>query len=226
MMMQILPPPGDVNETVEIVIENPANYALSSFLLELYNGATTVRAPYDSKMLDLFTVGNTIGNFTFYYYTYPNNSVQNGSPDGLALSFNGTLITGQFLSYEGSFTALGGVAAGQTSIDIGVAETNSTPVGHSLQLSGSGTQYSEFTWQPPATATAGALNNGQTLATGGVGNPVNFNALTISQTQIDLSWLQNENLNDVMIATNTTNSFGTPSGTYEVNVLIRTATVI
>ncbi len=57
-------------------------------------------------------------------------------------------------------------------------------------------------------------------------NPENFNAITFSQTQINLSWLQNENLDDVMIATNTTYSFGTPSGTYEVNDLIGTATVI
>lgn len=40
----------------------------------------------------------------------------------------------QFLSYEGSFTAVGGPADGLTITDIGVAETSSTPVGQLLQL--------------------------------------------------------------------------------------------
>ncbi len=54
------------------------------------------------------------------------------------------------------------------SVNIGVSELGSEALGLSLQLSGTGTQYSDFTWQAPATATAGALNNGQTLATGGI----------------------------------------------------------
>ena len=38
----------------------------------------------------------------------------------------------EFLSYEGTMTALGGPADGRTSTDIGVAEPSSTPIGQSL----------------------------------------------------------------------------------------------
>jgi hypothetical protein len=70
------------------------------------------------------------------------------------------------LSYEGSFTASNGPAAGLTSVDIGVLETSATPVGWSLQLGGSGNDYEDFSWQAAQTATPGAVNAGQTLAGG------------------------------------------------------------
>lgn len=45
---------------------------------------------------------------------------------------------------------------------------------------------------------------------GGVDNPSNFAAITISTSQINLSWLENSSGNNVLIAWNTTNTFGTP----------------
>ncbi len=149
----------DVGEFVEIVIENPGSYALSDFEVVLYNGSTG--ASYNTQALNLFTIGNTVGNYTFYTW-YPT-SIQNGAPDGLCLSYNGTVISGQFLSYEGTFTATNGPANGLVSVNIGVSEGSSTSVGESLQLTGSGAQYSDFTWVAPAPNTSGGLNNGQTL---------------------------------------------------------------
>ncbi|MCB0465214.1 MAG: hypothetical protein KDC78_06000, partial [Aequorivita sp.] len=73
---------------------------------------------------------------------------------------NGNII--QFLSYEGSFTAVDGIANGLTSTDIGVSEGSGTPIGESLQLSGTGTYYPDFTWNAPTTATPGTINAGQT----------------------------------------------------------------
>ena len=160
----------DVDEMVEVVIENPGSYTLSLFQVDLYNG--NGGAVYGTHTLDGFTVGNTVGNFTFYYKYI--SGIQNGGPDGLALSYNGALISGQFLSYEGNFTGVGGPADGVLSADIGVVETSSTLVGESLQLSGSGIQYSAFTWLAPATATAGALNNGQSLSSGPLPEPTNY----------------------------------------------------
>ena len=151
----------DVGEFVEIVIENPGSYTLSDFQVDLYNGSGG--ASYDVETVDNFTVGNTEGNYTFYYWDLPQDGIQNGAPDGLSLSYLGTVITGQFLSYEGSFIAVGGPADGVTSTDIGVSETSSTPVGYSLELGGTGTQYSDFTWNAPAAETKGTINNGQTF---------------------------------------------------------------
>ncbi len=56
-----------------------------------------------------------------------------------------------------------------TSIDIGVDETSSTPIGESLQLSGSGTVYEDFVWNSPAINTFGIINTGQSF--GGDGAP-------------------------------------------------------
>ena len=109
-------------------------------------------------------MGDTEGNYTFYTYDYPSNGIQNGATDGFALSYQGTVITGQFLSYEGTFTATDGPANGMTSTNIGVSESSSTQTNESLQLSGTGSQYSDFTWQSPATNTKGSINNNQTFS--------------------------------------------------------------
>src|SRR5690606_12630709 len=57
--------------------------------------------------------------------------IENGPSDGIALVNNGIVV--EFLSYEGVFTATNGPANGMQSIDIGVAETSTTPIGMSLQ---------------------------------------------------------------------------------------------
>jgi hypothetical protein len=158
----------DVDEFIEVVIENPGNYDLVDFEITLYNGNVPGAAVvYASATLDTYTVGATSGNFTFYYlnYTAAGGSIQNGTADGICLSYQGNPISGQLLSYEGVFTASDGPAAGLTSVDIGVEETSSTAAGMSLQLSGTGSQYSAFVWQAPATATMGQLNNDQVLGT-------------------------------------------------------------
>jgi hypothetical protein len=210
----------DTLEFLEVVIENPSNYSLSLFSVVLYNGSSSMLSPYDTKTLNVFTPGASTGNFTLYKYNYPKDGIQNGPPDGMALVYNGTVIAGQFLSYEGTFTALTGVAAGMTSVDIGVSESGTTPEGYSLQLSGSGSVYSDFTWQPESASTPGALNTGQTITTAGLDDPENFNSTTISATQIDLNWELNASADSILIASNLSNSFGTPSGVYAVGATV------
>ncbi|NQY38423.1 MAG: endonuclease I, partial [Alteromonadaceae bacterium] len=83
-------------------------------------------------------------------------------PDGFALiDDTGSVV--QFLSYEGTFTANGGAASGMTSTDIGVSEPSSTTKGYSLQLSGTGQAYSDFTWEAAAQNTEDDVNNNQTF---------------------------------------------------------------
>ncbi|MCK4630287.1 MAG: Ig-like domain-containing protein, partial [Bacteroidales bacterium] len=152
---------ADQDEFIEIVIADVGGLTLSDFAVDLYNGNGGVS--YGAVTMDNFTVGNTVGDFTIYSYVF--SSIQNGAPDGMSLTYQGTLITGQFLSYEGVFDATDGPAIGVTSTDILVSEPGTTPIGHSLQLTGTGTQYSAFTWASPAANTMGAANNDQTLGT-------------------------------------------------------------
>lgn len=148
----------DVGEFVEIALENADSYTLSNFRLSLYNGADSARTGV-YHTLNTFVVGTTENNITLYFKNIA--GIQNGDPDGLSLDYNGSLI--QFLSYEGSFLATDGPADGQTSIDIGVSETSSTPAGESLQLNGTGTQYSDFIWFAADVETKGTSNSLQSL---------------------------------------------------------------
>lgn len=145
----------DTGESVEVVA--PENYSnMAAITLSLYNG--NGGGVYNSETLDNFTQGNTINGHTFYSISI--SGIQNG-PDGFALDSAGTLI--QFISYEGTVTATAGPANGQTSNDIGVSESGSSPLGHSLQLEGIGDQYSDFTWIGPDTSTSGEMNFKQTI---------------------------------------------------------------
>ena len=167
----------DAGEAIEVVISSDFT-DLGNVTLTLYNGSSTSLSSYDTHTINTFTAGATVNGFTLYYYTYPANGIQNGSPDGLALDYNGTLI--QFLSYEGTFTASDGPAAGVTSVDIGVVESGSTPVGNSLQLTGSANTYDGFTWAAEIVATFGAENTGQTILATGADTPPTISDITIT----------------------------------------------
>jgi hypothetical protein len=146
----------DVGEFVEIAGEAGTDLAAHSLIL--YNG--TNGTPYNPINLSGILPDDSNGFGISNAISFPTNGLQNGAPDGIALSGPGVL---QFLSYEGSFTATNGVANGLTSADIGVAESSSTSIGHSLQLIGLGSDYADFTWSGPATASPGSINTGQTF---------------------------------------------------------------
>jgi hypothetical protein len=150
---------SDVNESVEVVIQDAEAHNLADFSLVLYNGGNG--AVYNTKTIDLFTAGSVTDGYSFFYYVYPANGMQNGAPDGLALAYQGVLVSTQFLSYEGAFTATNGPASGLLSSDIGVSEPGTDPAGNTLQLSGTGWFYDNFAWMAPAPETHGQLNNNQ-----------------------------------------------------------------
>lgn len=147
----------DTGEFIEIA--GPAGTDLSGYSIVLYNGANGLS--YNTAALS-GTIPNQNNGFGTVSLTYATNGIQNGDPDGIALVQGGTVI--QFLSYEGVFTATNGPANGMVSTDIGVRQNGSEAIGLSLQLVGSGTTYSDFTWSTPAAQSPGAVNAGQTFS--------------------------------------------------------------
>lgn len=148
----------DAGEAVEIA--GPAGTDLTGWSIVLYNGSNG--AVYNTTALS-GTISDLGGGFGVVVVNYPSNGIQNGSPDGMALVDSISTVL-QFLSYEGTLTAVGGPADGMLSTDIGVFENGSGAVGNSLQLAGTGTSYEDFGWAAEAPNTFGAVNTGQTFA--------------------------------------------------------------
>ena len=147
---------GDVDEGLEIA----ANFEIDISLLSVYAYNGSNGTEYSSWSNTIFNT-TTVAGGSLAWFT-GQGSLQNGAPDGLAIYYDGALI--QFLSYEGSpFTATDGPAAGELSTDLGISESSSSPVGSSLQLTGTGESYSDFTWTGGETATWGSLNPNQTI---------------------------------------------------------------
>ncbi len=116
----------DVGEAVEI--EGPAAADVTGFTVVFYNGNN--RAPYGTPQPVGNVIPATCGTRGVLVVNYA--GIENGAPDGMALvNAQGTVV--EFVSYEGTFTAVGGPANGITSRDIGVSEASNAPVGTSLQ---------------------------------------------------------------------------------------------
>lgn len=141
---------SDQGEFVEIA--GSAGIDLNNWQLEFYNGGNGQR--YMTWELSGSIVDQSEG-FGVLAFT-GSKGIQNGANDGIALINQlGELV--QFLSYEGQVQASNGAAKGKWSIDIGVAESASSPLGQSLQLQGSGSDYDDFIWQL-AGASQGGIN--------------------------------------------------------------------
>eukprot|EP00961_Rhodomonas_salina_P227306 3073412-Rhodomonas_salina.1 len=107
----------DVGEFVEVVTTGDA----ASLSIVLYNGNDG--APY--LTISSWTTENEVsGSTKILVADLPANGIQNGSPDGIALVSNGQVL--EFISYEGTFMAVGGAADGMTSTDVGVEESSNS----------------------------------------------------------------------------------------------------
>jgi hypothetical protein len=148
----------DVGEFIEIT--GLAGTSLSGYSLVLYNGSGG--GVYATMALSgiILNQQNGFGSLAF---AGPSGGIQNGAPDGMALVDSSSMVI-QFLSYEGAFTAVGGAANGMLSTSIGVSEAG-TETFQSLQLTGSGDEYQDFTWTGPIGQTPGAVNDGQFFVT-------------------------------------------------------------
>jgi uncharacterized protein len=166
---------GGEGQFVEVAT-NAAN--ISAYSLVLYRGDDGT--PYDTISLSNFEVGETTEDgLTFYFYEFLSSGANAGlvvdtSPAasaGLALVKNDRVV--EFISYGGEFVAQDGVAQGMTSVDVGVEEDDTTPVGSSLQLVGVGCSSEDFLWVAvkanqvdinPMGSTPGKVNIGQDIA--------------------------------------------------------------
>jgi len=153
---------SDVGEGVELAAVSGTN--LDGYTLAFYNGSNG--QVYRSVTLSGIVKEQDNGYGTLYFGV---SGLQNGGPDGIAL-IDPTNVLVQFLSYEGSFTATDGAASGFTSSDIGLVQDGSGNKGESLQLSGTGLAYADFSWVLAA-ATYGEVNAAQVFASATVPLP-------------------------------------------------------
>jgi hypothetical protein len=144
---------ADQSEFVEVAVTGGTN--LLGWTLYYYNGRNG--QSYATSSLSGVAPSSGIS-----VVSVDKAGIQNGGSDGIALVDNSNNVV-QFISYEGTVTALNGPANGMLSTNVGVQETSSTPIGYSLQLAGSGCSYGDFSWQNPASNTKGSVNNGQTF---------------------------------------------------------------
>ena len=136
---------GDVDEFIEIA--GNAGTRIDGAEVVFYNGSSGLA--YGSMQLsgEIDDEANGLGAIAF-----ATPGLQNGSPDGIALvNTDGSLI--EFVSYEGSFIAADGPAAGQQSADVLVVEPGE--VGESLQRPSNN---KGGVWFGPSVATPGRLN--------------------------------------------------------------------
>lgn len=146
----------DVNEGVELA--GPAGLDLAGWSLVLYNG--NGGAPYRTVSLG-GVIPDQQGGAGARWFVIA--GLENGGQDALALvSPAGRVV--QFLSYEGVVTAASGAARGLTTTDLGVSETETTPLGHALQLRGAGCSAADFTWAAPSAGTPDRANASQSFA--------------------------------------------------------------
>jgi len=122
----------DANEFIELA--GTAGLNLTGFTFVLYNGSNGTN--YGAITLPGGIIPDEGNGFGAVSFLIP--GIQNGAPDGIALvDPSGAVL--EFISYEGSFTAVDGPAIGITSTDIGVSENGGTTDTSSLQRIGTGT---------------------------------------------------------------------------------------
>ena len=113
----------DQNEFIEIA--GTAGTDLTGYRLILYNGANGLMY---STINTLGTIDNESNNYGALFFGATD--MQNGAPDGVALVRNSDDFVLEFISYEGTFTANDGPAAGMSSVDVGVSEGGAHSVGN------------------------------------------------------------------------------------------------
>ena len=147
---------ADKSEFIELA--GIAGLNLLGWSLHFYNGRDgTVSQIYNFTD---WLFNDEVNGFGFAAVYIP--GIQNGSPDGIVLADAQSNII-QFLSYEGSFSANTGIASGLISTNIKVFESSKTPSSFSLQLTGQGREYNDFSWAEAQQNTFGSVNVAQQI---------------------------------------------------------------
>ena len=144
---------GDVNERVEIA--GSAGIDLTGYTIYHYNGASGTILSSESITGIIVEIAEGLGvkNIEF-------NTLQNDDEAIALVDPSGNVI--QFLSYEGEVTATNGPAAGMTSTELPVSQQPAVTIGFSMQLTGIGSVYNDFTWTL-APDTINTINSGQSF---------------------------------------------------------------
>lgn len=166
----------DQNEGFEIA--GTAGTDLTGWSVVFYNGNNPAAGMTYATVALSGVIGDQQNGFGTLAFAGPASGIQNGGNDGFALvDASGNVI--QFLSYEGTMVAANGPATGRTSIDIGVSENGTGAATNSLRLTGTGTQYSDFTWAAEAQSSFGSVNQGQTF--GAVTPTLSVNDVSVAE---------------------------------------------
>ena len=146
---------SDVNERVEIA--GSAGIDLTGYTIFHYNGRNGLVLEEQSLTGVIVEISNGLGVKNIFIEGLQNDD------EGIAIvDPSGNVI--QFLSYEGEVTATNGPAAGMTSVLLPIDQhpESQAEVGESMQLTGVGNTYSDFTWEIKPD-TIDAINSGQTF---------------------------------------------------------------
>ncbi len=161
----------DANEGVEIA--GAAGTSLAGWSLVFYNGgdsSTYLTSPLTGSIDD---EGSGYGALWF-----PISNIQNGAPDAIALVDNTGAVV-EFISYEGTLTALNGPAAGLTSTNIGVEQGGTDGGGLTLQRIGTGFDGEDFTWTGPVGSSEGSINSSQSFVPPAANGNLSINDVSI-----------------------------------------------
>lgn len=156
---------ADAGEFIEVLVAPGFSGNLADIDIRLYNGADGNVYGTHNLADPKFSLGSTINGFRIFSAQIP--SIQNGSPDGIGVM---NRVTGQLLdllSYEGTFSGVGGLPtdASISSKPIGVSQDGTDPIGqNALGLIGSGASKNDFTWSKIlGPSSMGQINHGQSL---------------------------------------------------------------
>lgn len=148
---------ADVGEGVEVA--GSAGLDLSGWTIVVYNGSSGAVSGTGTISLS-GTIPNQMNGLGTRWFDIV--GLENGAPDGVALVDNNNIVI-HFIGYEGTFTATGGPASGLTCEGIPVDEEPAPAAGTSLQLTGMGSTYADFTWAEGVTASPSQINPGQSF---------------------------------------------------------------